>query len=79
MNTETFFVTGSNAYTILEVLLDNEFLWDKPQYKCYYGYFNYINGKTNKVIAFDNRTGQCNTEFFKTVEQAKEWLGYEDK
>lgn len=77
MNIETFFVTGSNAYNILEVLLDNEFLWDKAQYKCYYGY--YINGKTNKVIAFDNRIGHCDTEEFETVEQAKEWLGYEDK
>ncbi len=76
MNTETFFVTGSNAYNILEVLLDNEFLWDKPQYKWYYGY--YITGKTNKVIAFDNRTGHCDTEEFKPVEQAKEWLRYED-
>lgn len=34
MNTETFFVTGNNTYNILEVLLDNEFLWDKAQYKC---------------------------------------------
>lgn len=79
MNTETFFVTGCNAYIILKVLLDNEFLRDKAQYKCYYGYYNYINGKTNKVIAFDNRTGHCNTEEFETVEQAKGWLGYEDK
>lgn len=39
MNTETFFVTGNNAYHILEVLLDNEFLWDKAQYKYYYGYY----------------------------------------
>ena len=30
------------------------------------------------MIAFDNRTGHCNTEEFETVEQAKEWLGYED-
>lgn len=76
MNTETFFVTGNNAYNILEVLLDNEFLWDKAQYKGYYGY--YIEDKTNKVIAFDNRTGHCNTEEFETGEQAKEWLEYED-
>lgn len=75
MNTETFLATGSNAYNILEVLLDNEFLWDTPQYKCYYGYYC----KTNKVIAFDNRTGHCNTKEFETVEQAKGWLGYEDK
>lgn len=49
----------------------------KPSINVIYGY--YINGKTNKVIAFDNRIGHCETEEFETVEQAKEWLEYEDK
>lgn len=66
-------LTGVVSHQMLWKLLENEVDWDHPDYKLK-GY--HWDGP--KWIAWDNSTGHCNVENFKTEEQAIAWLNGEE-
>lgn len=66
-------LTGVASHQMLWKLLENENDWDNPDYRlkgCHW--------EGPKWIAWDNSTGHCNVENFKTEEQAMAFLNDEE-